>query len=143
MVLSRSILTTRPDSSGWLLVRNRDTGTSGLVPTSYVDLTVLPTPSLPARPDSMYSNSSASLTGSMHASGTGKKKGPAVAPKKGARKLHYVEALYDYEARSEVEWSMSEGERFVCIVRDSGDGWADVEKGGQVKSVPANYVRDI
>ena len=66
-----------------------------------------------------------------------------MAPKKGAKKLHYVEALYDYEARSEAEWSMSEGERFVCVVRDSGDGWADVEKGGQVKSVPANYVQDV
>ena len=143
MILSCSILTTRLDGSGWLTVRNRDTGASGLVPTSYVDLALLPTPSLSDRPDSTYSNSSASMTGSMHTSGTGKKKGPAVAPKKGARKLHYVEALYNYEARSEVEWSMSEGERFVCVVRDSGDGWADVEKGGQLKSVPANYVRDI
>ena len=138
-----SMLIVRPDGSGWLTVRNHESGASGLVPTSYVELNLLPTPSLSDRPESTYSNSSASMNGSMNAIEAGKKKGPVVAPKKGARKLHYVEALYDYEARSEVEWSMSEGERFVCVVRDSGDGWADVEKGGQVKSVPANYVRDI
>ena len=66
-----------------------------------------------------------------------------VAPKRGAKKLAYVEALYDYEARSDAEWSMSAGERFVLINKDSGDGWADVEKGGQVKSVPANYVQAV
>ena len=38
---------------------------------------------------------------------------------------------------------MAEGERFVLINKDSGDGWADVEKGGQVKSVPANYIQEI
>ena len=75
--------------------------------------------------------------------GAAKKKGPAVAPKKGARKLRYVEALYDYAAQSEAEWSMHEGERFVLVSRDAGDGWAEVEKGGQVRSVPANYVQDV
>lgn len=72
-----------------------------------------------------------------------KKVGPAVAPRRGAKKLQYVEALYDYEARTDAEWSMSEGDRFVLINRDSGDGWAEVERGGQVKSVPANYIREI
>lgn len=73
----------------------------------------------------------------------GKKKGPAVAPKRGAKKLNYVEALYEYEARTESEWSMSEGERFVLVNKDAGDGWADVEKGGLVKSVPANYIQEV
>ena len=36
---------------------------------------------------------------------------------------------------------MVEGERFVLIKEDSGDGWADVEKNGITKSVPANYVQ--
>lgn len=72
-----------------------------------------------------------------------KKKGPAVAPKRGAKKLKYVVALYDYESRSDAEWSMSEGERFVLINKDGGDGWADVEKGGVTKSVPANYIQDV
>jgi len=88
---------------------------------------------------SSYSSSSASLAGSI----PGKKKGPAVAPKRGARKLNYVEALYDYESRSDAEWSMTEGERFVLVNKDGGDGWADVEKGGITKSVPANYIQEL
>lgn len=76
-------------------------------------------------------------------SAPGKKKGPAVAPKRGAKKLKYVEALYDYEAQSNAEHSMVAGERFVLITSDSGDGWADVEKGGKTASVPANYVQNV
>ena len=122
--------------SGWTCVRV-DAHTTGLVPTSYME--ILPTQVPPDRPISSYSSSSASLAGSI----PGKKKGPAVAPKRGAKKLKYVEALYDYESRSDAEWSMSEGERFVLVNNDSGDGWADVEKGGVTKSVPANYVQEI
>jgi len=66
-----------------------------------------------------------------------------VAPKRGAKKLKYVEALYDYKAQSDAEHSMAEGERFVLINMEAGDGWADVEKGGLVKSVPANYLQEI
>jgi hypothetical protein len=73
----------------------------------------------------------------------GKKKGPAVAPKRGAKKLKYVEAMYEYTASSDAEHSMAEGERFVLITMDTGDGWADVEKDGQVKSVPANYIQQV
>ncbi|KMU88416.1 hypothetical protein CIHG_06216 [Coccidioides immitis H538.4] len=51
-------------------------------------------------------------------------------------------ALYDYEARTEAEWSMTGGDKFVLINRDSGNGWADVEKGGVTKCVPANYIED-
>lgn len=131
------------DGSGWFTVRS-NSRTSGLVPAAYVE--ILPTlaltrPAYHERPDSSYSTSSGSLAGSTTLSG--KKKGPAVAPKRGAKKLNYVEALYEYEARSEAEWSMNEGERFVLINRDSGDGWADVEKGGHTRSVPANYVQEV
>ena len=91
------------------------------------------------RPSSAYSNSSSAAGSTAPA----KKKGPAVAPKRGAKKLKYVEALYDYDARSDAEYSMREGERFVLINKDAGDGWADVEKGGVVKSVPANYVQEV
>ena len=115
--------------------------TSGVVPASYVEILHQPTPVFSERPGSTYSNSSASLAGSMTT--TAKKKGPAVAPKRGAKKLNYVEALYDYEARTDSEWSMSEGERFVLVNKDTSDGWADVEKGGQVKSVPANYIQEV
>jgi formin-binding protein 1 len=38
---------------------------------------------------------------------------------------------------------MNEGERFVLIRADAGDGWAEVEKGGVVKSVPANYIHEV
>ncbi|KAJ5634638.1 hypothetical protein N7528_002480 [Penicillium herquei] len=129
------------DGSGWIRVSigRQD----GLVPASYVDLAPTPAPSaspgLPERPGSTYSNSSASLAGSM----APKRVGPAVAPRRGAKKLQYVEALYEYEARSDMEWSMAEGDRFVLISRDGGDGWADVERGGVTKSVPANYIQEV
>jgi formin-binding protein 1 len=115
----------------------------GLVPASYVETLPL-TPPSSNRPDSTYSASSASIAGSVTTNLTGgKKKGPAVAPKRGAKKLKYVEAMYEYTAQSDAEHSMSEGERFVLINMDAGDGWADVEKDGQVKSVPANYVQQV
>ncbi|PLB42602.1 putative actin polymerization protein Bzz1 [Aspergillus candidus] len=128
------------DGSGWIKVRVGSQ--EGLVPASYVDVAPMSSP-MPAphldRPDSVYSNSSASLA----SSAIGKKVGPAVAPRRGAKKLKYVEALYDYEARSDMEWSMTEGDRFVLINRDTGDGWADVERGGATKSVPANYIQEV
>ena len=138
---STCLLLNTLDGSGWMTVRARSL--TGIVPASYVDVFPTTTPSFSDRPDSTYSDSSASVSGSTHTSNTGKRKGPAVAPKRGAKKLNYVEALYEYEARSDAEWSMSEGERFVLIHRDSGDGWADVEKGGHVKSVPANYIQEV
>ncbi|KAE8353214.1 hypothetical protein BDV28DRAFT_133553 [Aspergillus coremiiformis] len=131
------------DGSGWIRVR---IGSSeGLVPASYVEpvptasAAPLASPGLAERPGSTYSTSSASLAGSA----AGKKIGPAVAPRRGAKKLKYVEAMYDYEARSDMEWNMVEGDRFVLVNRDSGDGWADVERGGVTKSVPANYIQEV
>ncbi|OJD16345.1 hypothetical protein AJ78_03478 [Emergomyces pasteurianus Ep9510] len=131
------------DGSGWMRVRAG--ARSGLVPASYVETISTPSPALsprpglPERPGSTYSTSSASLA----SNAAGKRRGPAVAPKRGAKKLQYVVALYDYEARSDAEWSMAEGDRFVLVNRDSGNGWSDVEKGGQTKSVPANYIEEV
>ena len=138
------LLTCQLDGSGWTSIRHNDE--TGLVPTSYFEElpTPPPQPARPAqleRPTSSYSNSSASLAGSLQ--GAAKKKGPAVAPKRGAKKLKYVEALYEYDARTDGEWSMTEGERFVLVNKDGGDGWADVEKSGVTKSVPANYIQEI
>ncbi|KAI9819717.1 MAG: hypothetical protein M1832_003951 [Thelocarpon impressellum] len=135
----KSVVVLEPDDgSGWMKVRAG--AAEGLVPASYVEKQAAGNgPS--DRPSSVYSNSSVSVAGS--ATAGAKKKGPAVAPKRGAKKLKYVEALYDYEARSEIEWSMSEGERFVLVNKDAGDGWADVEKGGTTKSVPANYIQEV
>ncbi|PWY75096.1 hypothetical protein BO70DRAFT_364166 [Aspergillus heteromorphus CBS 117.55] len=133
------------DGSGWMRVRIGSE--EGLVPAAYVEpapaasASPAPSPSpgfTAERPGSTYSNSSASLGG-----GAGKRIGPAVAPRRGAKKVQYVEALYDYEARSDMEWSMVEGERFVVVNRDGGDGWADVERGGVTKSVPANYIQEV
>lgn len=136
-----SLLTIPQDGSGWVNVRVQ--GESGLVPGTYMETLAAAPPPMPERPGSTYSNSS-SATGSVTTTGgaAGKKKGPAVAPKRGAKKLHYVEALYDYAAQSDAEFSMSEGDRFV-LVNKNDDGWADVEKGGQTRSVPANYIQDV
>lgn len=136
---------TDADGSGWIKVATPSG--EGLVPASYVE----PLASDNER-HSTYSASSASLAGSTTgASGTAsglaaalkKKQGPAVAPKRGAKKLRQVEAIYDYAARTDVEHSMAEGERFVLVREDQGDGWAEVEKGGVTKSVPANYVKSV
>lgn len=112
------------------------------MPAAYLEQ-ITPTSIPPDRPVSTYSSSSSVAGSTAGASGAGKKKGPVVAPKRGAKKLKYVEALYDYEARSDAEHSMTEGERIVLVTKDAGDGWADVEKGGVRKSVPANYIQEV
>ncbi|KAI1258622.1 hypothetical protein F5Y18DRAFT_341619 [Xylariaceae sp. FL1019] len=128
------------DGSGWIKVRAGYK--EGIVPASYLEITAAPivpqdTGSTANRPGSTYSNSGSSIG---TAAPTVKKKGPAVAPRRGAKKLKYVVALYDYTAQSDTEHNMTEGERFVLIKEDLGDGWAEVEKGGSTRSVPASYV---
>ncbi|KAF5235002.1 hypothetical protein FANTH_11841 [Fusarium anthophilum] len=136
----REVVLLEPDDgSGWIKVRVGYK--EGLVPSSYVELTTVTTPAAPApaaRPSSTYSTS----TTSSLAPST-KKKGPAVAPKRGAKKLRYVEALYEYTAQAESEHSMAEGERFVLVQDDPGDGWVEVEKAGVTGSVPASYVQAV
>ncbi|KAK3360108.1 hypothetical protein B0T25DRAFT_534770 [Lasiosphaeria hispida] len=143
----RELVVLEPDTgSGW--VRVRAGFEEGLVPTSYVETISSPSALAPqhtgqsARPASTYSNSGSSIGGTS-ATPSIKKKGPAVAPRRGAKKLKYVEAMYEYAAQSEAEHSMAEGERFVLIKEDQGDGWAEVEKGGVTKSVPASYVHVV
>ena len=109
---------------------------------SYVDSQPSPLP-LAERPTSAYSSSTHSITPSISHSMSSKKKGPAVAPKRGAKKVKYVEALYNYDARTSAEFSMQEGDRFVLVKADGGDGWAEVELNGVTKSVPANYVQTV
>ncbi|AEO62435.1 uncharacterized protein THITE_2106586 [Thermothielavioides terrestris NRRL 8126] len=140
----RDLVILEPDTgSGWVKVRAGYK--EGLVPATYIEIT----PAAPTAPaailpqhtgQSTYSNSGSSIGTAAGTSGA-KKKGPAVAPRRGAKKLKYVEALYDYAAQSEAEHSMVEGERFVLIKEDPGDGWAEVEKGGVTKSVPASYIQ--
>ncbi|OAA70063.1 Fps/Fes/Fer/CIP4-like protein [Akanthomyces lecanii RCEF 1005] len=133
----REVVLVEPDDgSGWVKIRAGYK--EGIVPTTYVDFSsAIPTPQ--ARPSSTYSNSTTSSV----APSMGKKKGPAVAPKRGAKKLKYVEALYDYTAQTDTEHSMTEGERFVLVKEDPGDGWAEVEKAGVTASVPASYVQPV
>ncbi|OAA56886.1 hypothetical protein ISF_07402 [Cordyceps fumosorosea ARSEF 2679] len=127
------------DGSGWVKVRAGYK--EGIVPATYVDFSSA-SPTAPARPSSTYSTSTtSSVTPSMGI--MGKKKGPAVAPKRGAKKLKYVEALYDYTAQTETEHSMKEGERFVLVKEDPGDGWVEVEKAGVTASVPGSYVQAV
>lgn len=119
----------------------------GLVPTSYVEFTAT-TPAATPRPPSVQSSSSTTSSAAPSATAgalaTGpKRKGPAVAPKRGARKLRYVEALYAYTAQSDTEHSMAEGERFVLVKDDPGDGWVEVEKAGVTASVPSSYVQVV
>ncbi|KAK0387300.1 hypothetical protein NLU13_5613 [Sarocladium strictum] len=133
------VLVEEDDGSGWVKVRANYK--EGIVPASYVDFTTPIASSAPARPASTYSTST---TSSATPSAAGiKKKGPAVAPRRGAKKLRYVEALYEYTAQGDTEHSMSEGERFVLVKDDPGDGWVEVEKAGVTGSVPASYVQAV
>ncbi|KAM7196483.1 hypothetical protein V8F33_006200 [Rhypophila sp. PSN 637] len=143
IVEGREVVILEPDNTGSGWVKVRAGYKEGLVPTTYLE--ILPPSAIApqhtgqsARPPSTYSNSGSSIGTS-----AGKKKGPAVAPRRGAKKLKYVEAMYEYTAQSENEHSMAEGERFVLIREDQGDGWAEVEKGGSTKSVPASYIRNV
>ncbi|EQL03468.1 Fps/Fes/Fer/CIP4-like protein [Ophiocordyceps sinensis CO18] len=132
------------DGSGWVKVRAGYK--EGLVPATYVEFSsLMPPPVTAPRPSSTYSNSTTSSTAAATVSTVAgaKKKGPAVAPRRGAKKLRYVEALYEYAAQSDAEHSMVQGERFVLVKHDQGDGWAEVEKAGVTGSVPANYVQAV
>lgn len=146
ILLGGSLTNDYTDGSGWTKVRAGSK--EGLVPTSYVEILAATPPATAStfssnRPDSTYSASSASTSNFNAGPAAAKKKGPAVAPKRGAKKLKYVEALYDYTAQSDAEHSMSEGDRFVLINMEAGDGWADVERDGVVRSVPANYIQQV
>lgn len=132
-----------PDDGGWTKVKV-GLGQEGLVPTAYFE-EISSTPAPARRPmhdrtSSTYSNSSASLASTI---GTTKKQGPAVAPRRGAKKMKYAEALYPYTAQSDAEFDMEEGEKFVLISMGSGDGWADVEKNGEKRIVPAAYIQEV
>lgn len=127
------MLTNYADGSGWIRVRSGSQ--TGLVPASYVEMKPAPADRPISRQSTISATTSFSTT-----SATAKRKGPAVAPRRGGRKIQYVTALYDYDARSDIEFSIREGDRFILRVRDSGNGWSEVEKDGMVKSVPTNYI---
>ncbi|GEQ70690.1 hypothetical protein JCM33374_g4369 [Metschnikowia sp. JCM 33374] len=105
------------DGSGWTLVRG-STGDSGLVPTSYLQINI--------------------------SEDAPRKTGPSVAPKRGAKRVQYVEALYDYNADEENELSLRAGDRIVLVQDDTdGSGWSEGEINGQTGLFPTAYVKKI
>ncbi|KAF2154022.1 FCH-domain-containing protein [Myriangium duriaei CBS 260.36] len=126
------------DGSGWTKIRAGHA--TGVVPTSYIEF-LGPSPSR-----------SGASTPAAAAPSPAKKKGPAVAPRRGGKKAapapepegRYVEALYTYAATAEGESDMTEGERLLVVAPDAGDGWIEVQRsGGEKGVVPAGWVRDV
>lgn len=138
------------DGSGWIKIKPSTFGTpSGLVPASYAELGAPPQTSLRAlpareRPISTASTSTTSLTGSDGGVlPKAKKQGPAVAPRRGAKKVKHVEALYAYSAAGPGETDMEAGEKMVLVQPDQGDGWCEVESSSGRGVVPAGWVKEL
>lgn len=103
------------DGSGWTTLRNQY-GEQGLAPTSYLTIQAE----------------------------EGKKKGPSVAPKRGAKRVQYVEALYDYNADEDNELSIRAGDKIIVVQSDTeGSGWTEGELDGQRGLFPTTYVKSI
>lgn len=116
------------DGSGWLEVRSLKTGEKGLVPSSYTE-EVVPI-------SKINTNASNSTSGT-----TAGKKGPAVAPKRGAKKVQYMIALYNYDAQNEDEITIQAGDKIAVVSEDIGDGWTEGELNGMRGSFPTAYAR--
>lgn len=141
------VLVEPDDGSGWIKVRPTSPGSNpGLVPSSYAELSAVTHPSrspIEDRPVSMAASASTiSLAGSDTPS-VKKKQGPAVAPRRGAKKVKHVVASYTYQAAGPGETDMQEGERMVLIAPDQGDGWVEVESRAGKGVVPASWVSDV
>lgn len=105
------------DGSGWTQVRKSDEAT-GLVPTSYLQF--------------------------ITEDESSKRKGPSVAPKRGAKKVEYVEAIYDYVAEEDNELSILAGDRIALLQEDTdGSGWTEGELNSRTGLFPTSYVRRI
>lgn len=110
------------DGSGWTMI-HLENGQEGLVPTSYIEV---------------FPNVAANDTGGS------KKKGPSVAPKRGAKRVQYVEALYDYEADGDDELTIAAGDKIVLVQDDTdGSGWTEGELNGVKGMFPTSYVKKI
>lgn len=112
------------DGSGWTMIRTNQGG-EGLVPTAYIEVT-------------MAAGASSTSVNSGE-----KKKGPSVAPKRGAKRVQYVEALYDYQADGDDELTISAGDRIVLVQADTdGSGWTEGELNGATGMFPTSYVKE-
>ncbi|CCH41075.1 SLIT-ROBO Rho GTPase-activating protein 1 [Wickerhamomyces ciferrii] len=112
------------DGSGWTKIQN-SIGDSGLVPTSYIQINEIP------------------QTSGSGSSGGGKKKGPEVVPKRGAKKISYVQALYDYQSQGDDELTISSGQKIEVLEKDDGSGWTLGEVDGQSGLFPTSYVQEL
>lgn len=112
------------------------------MPSSYAELEPKQQRLSVDRPVSTASASTSSLPASD--APAPKKVGPAVAPRRGAKKtVRHVEALYTYEATGDGEVSMTAGEKMVLIQADQGDGWCEVESSGGRGVVPAGWCKEL
>ncbi|KAI5967289.1 bzz1 [Candida margitis] len=106
------------DGSGWTMVSGPQG--QGLVPTSYIEV----------------------KAAAEEAAAT--KKPPPVAPKKGAKRVQYLEALYDYTADGDDELSIQAGDRIILVEDDTdGSGWTEGELNGEKGMFPTSYVKRI
>lgn len=111
------------DGSGWTSVQLN--GAQGLVPTSYLEI--------------QQDSANVSRTSSSKP-----KRGPSVAPKRGARRVQYVEALYDYDADGEDEISIRAGDKIILLQDDTdGSGWTEGDLNGKKGMFPTSYVTKV
>jgi hypothetical protein len=134
--------TTFTDGTGWLKIQPTNAGPAGLVPASYTEMTPKAADTDDRPVSTAASMSTTSLAGSINSS-AGRKQGPAVAPRRGAKKVRHVEALYTYDPSGEGETAMQEGEKMVLISPDQGDGWCEVEGKAGRGVVPAGWVKEV
>ncbi|OWB56849.1 hypothetical protein B5S28_g2763 [[Candida] boidinii] len=117
-------VTALDDGSGWTQVVNK--GQKGLVPTSYLQI----------EEQRVNNDSSSIMTG-------GKKQGPKVAPKRGAKKVKYMEILYAYEPVDEDELGVNAGDKVLVLKEDDGSGWTEGEIEGIRGLFPTSYGKMI
>ena len=132
------------DGSGWIKIKPSSFGsTSGLVPASYAEVSAPTPPSKSQTLDRPVSTATSASTSSLEGAPKQKKQGPAVAPRRGAKKVKHVEALYTYSASAPGETDMEAGEKMVLVLADQGDGWCEVESKTGKGAVPASWVREV
>lgn len=129
------VLVSPDDGTGWLIAR-KNSGEEGLVPASYAEIihNIRAVPSIASVSTSATNDSRATAS---------KKKGPAVAPKRGAKKIRYMIALYNYDAQTEEEITVRQGDKIMVIEDDQGDGWTEGELNGMRGVFPTSYAKDI
>lgn len=75
---------------------------------------------------------------------TSKKKGPSVPPKRGARRVRYLEALYDYNAEEDNELTIRAGDKIALVQEDTdGSGWTEGELNGKKGLFPTAYAKAV